>query len=191
MFSVTDEYLQWLKSGDDERRRLGSTSSAAFVDVFGKLIGREINVRLETVLYRGALPMVSDLQSGRLPAGVTAVTSLLEHHRGGRLRLVMTTGSKRSPMIPNIPTAVELGYPDLDVTEWFGFFASSAVPAAILAEWNKALRGVLADREVEAELRQLGLQVESTTTEEAADRVATYLQQWKKRLELVGMGPTN
>lgn len=189
--STFDDYLQWLKSGDDARRRLGNTSSSVFVDVFSKLIGREINVKLETVAYRGAAPMVADLQSGRLPAGVTAVTSLLEHHRGGRVRLVMTTGRKRSPMTQNIPTAVELGYPNLDIVEWYGFFASSATPAPIVAEWNKSLRGVLADSEVAAELRQLGLQVESTTQEEAADRVATYLRQWKKRLELVGMSPTN
>ncbi len=189
--STFNEYLDWVKSGDDERRRLGNTSSSLFVDVFGKLIGREINVKLETVAYRGAVSMVADLQSGRLPAGVTAVTSLLEHHRGGRVRLVLTTGRKRSPMTPNVPTAAELGYPQLDIKEWFGFFASQAMPPPLIAEWNRHLAAVLADRETRAELQQLGLTVDPTTPEEAASRLASYMQEWKKRLDLVGMAPTN
>ena len=185
------DYLRWLKVDEPDRRRLGNTSSSAFVEVFGKLIGREIDVKLTTVPYRGAAPMVNDLQIGRLPAGVTAVTSLLEHHRGGRLRLLLTSGSKRSAMAPGVPTAAELGYPNLEVTEWFGFFASSAVPAPLIAEWNRHLRAVLADREVKAELVQLGLEVETSTPEAAAAYVASYLRGWKDRIELVGMGPTN
>jgi tripartite-type tricarboxylate transporter receptor subunit TctC len=186
-----DEYVEWLKSGDDDRRRVGCTSSTLFVDVFAQLIGREINVKLETVAYRGASSLVADLQSGRLSAAVTAVTSFLEHHRGGRVRLLLTTGRTRSPMTPNVPTSVELGYPNLDVVEWFGFFASSLTPTPMIAEWNRHLRAVLDDREAKAQLMQLGLGVDPTTPEDAKARVAAYMQDWKKRLELVGMGPTN
>src|SRR5260370_1335136 len=189
--STFADYLQWLKAGDADRRRIGNTSSSAFVEVFGRLIGREINASLQTVAYRGALPMVNDLQSGRLPAGVTALTSLLEHHRGGRLRLLLTSGHQRLAIARDVPTAAELGYPDLEMTEWFGFFASSAVPAPLVAEWNRHLRDVLDDREARAELVSLGLDVETSTPAEFTARVAEYLRTWKRRLELVGMGPTN
>jgi tripartite-type tricarboxylate transporter receptor subunit TctC len=189
--STFADYLQWLKTGDADRRRIGNTSSSAFVEVFGRLISREIDASLQTVAYRGALPMVNDLQSGRLPAGVTALTSLLEHHRGGRLRLLLTSGHQRLPIARDVPTAAELGYPDLEMTEWFGFFASSAVPAPLVAEWNRHLRDVLADREARAELVSLGLDVETSTPEAFTALVASYLSAWKRRLELVGMGPTN
>jgi tripartite-type tricarboxylate transporter receptor subunit TctC len=189
--STFADYLQWLKAGDADRRRIGNTSSSAFIEVFGRLIGREINASLQTVAYRGALPMVNDLQSGRLPAGVTALTSLLEHHRGGRLRLLLTSGQRRSRLAPDVPTAVELGYPDLEMTEWFGFFASSAVPAPLVAEWNRQVRAVLADGEARAELASLGLEIETSTPEESNALVAAYLRTWKRRLEIVGMGPTN
>ena len=69
-----------------------------------------------------------------LPAGVTALTSLLEHHRGGRLRLRLTSGHQRLSIARDVLTAAELGYPDLEMTEWLGFFASSAVPAPLVAE---------------------------------------------------------
>jgi len=77
------------------------------------------------------------------------------------------------------------------MTEWFGFFASSAVPAPLIAEWSRHLRDVLTDREARAELVSLGLDVESSTSEEFTALVASYLRTWKRRLELVGMGPTN
>jgi len=185
------DYLSWMKEGGADRRRIGNTSSSAFVEVFTKLIGRESNVTLEIVPYRGSAPMVNDLASGRLPACVTAITSLLEHHRGGRVRLIMSSGRQRSAVAPDVPTAAELGYPNLEVWEWFGFFAAAGTPDSIIDEWNKRIIAVLGDREVKAELTQLGLDVAPSTPAEARARLASYLIEWKKRLEEVGMSTVN
>jgi tripartite-type tricarboxylate transporter receptor subunit TctC len=185
------DYLKWLKDGDDSRRRIGNTSSSTFVEVFIKLIGHQIDVTLEIVPYRGAQPMVSDMATGRLPAGVTAITSLLEHHRGGRVKLLLSSGRKRSAVAPDVPTAAELGYPNLEVEEWFGFFAAAGTPDPILTEWHTHIVAVLDDREVKAELVQLGFEVAPSTQDEAKARVTSYLRDWKRRLELVGMHTTN
>ena len=98
---------------------------------------------------------------------MTALTSLLEHHRGGRLKLLLTSGHQRSRIAPDVPTAGELGYPDLEMTEWFGFFAACTTPAPLIAEWNRHVCAVLADREARAELIPLGLEVETSTPEES------------------------
>jgi tripartite-type tricarboxylate transporter receptor subunit TctC len=189
--SAFAEYLWWLKEGDPQRRRLGYTGNAVFAEIFGKMVNQESKLKLESMAYRGSAPMVNDLKIGRIPAGIAGVPALMEYHRGGQLKILMTTGRARSPMMPDVPTAVELGYPNLELTEWFGFFASPGVPTPVLDEWNRQIRPVLGQPELVAQLRQLGVEAETSTREEAAARVAAQLTAWKARIESVGMKPTD
>ena len=147
------------------------------------------DIKLEPVAYRGAAAMVNDLAGGRLPACLTSTISLLEHHRGPRLKIVLSSAAERSKLSPNVPTAAELGYPDLQVREWFGFFVSSEVPAATIEEWNRHIAAVCIDGEVKAELLQLGLEVSPTSVADAGPIVAGYMQEWKDRLQAAGIKP--
>lgn len=180
-------YLEWLKAGGPERWKIGNTGCPAFAQVFAALIERQIGVKLQPVAYRGAAPIVDDMATGRLPACLTAVTSLLEHHRGPQLKLVLSSARQRSRLAPDIPTAKELGYATLEVPEWFGVFVSSAVSEATIAEWSRHLVAVANDGEVKAELMQLGLEVAPTTPQDAATEVAAYLRNWNERLEAAGV----
>ncbi len=181
------DYLEWLKAGGPERWKIGHTACPAFAQVFTRLIEGKTGGKFQPVAYRGAAPMLDDMATGRLPACLTAVTSLLEHHRGPRLKVLLSSARQRSRLALDIPTANELGYPSLEVPEWFGIFVASAVPTMTIDEWNRHLVAVVNDSEVKAELVQLGLEVAPTTPQDAAAEVATYLQNWKKRLELVGV----
>ena len=107
--------------------------------LFGMLLGREAKVQIENVAYRGAGPLMSDLQDGRIPAGFAGVPSLLPNHRGGRIRILATSGRKRVGAAPNLPTALELGHPSLELDEWYGFFVGPSTPAALVAEWNRQI----------------------------------------------------
>ena len=185
------DYLKWLKDGDTQRRRLGYTGSSAFLEIFGLVVRGDIGVKLEGVSFRGSAALVNDLQDGRIPAGIATVASFVEHLRSGRLKVLMTSGRKRSHVTPDVPTAVELGYANLEILEWFGFFASPSVPAPLQEEWNRQIRAVLGQRELAARLTGLGLDVESTTQQEAAERLAAHMKAWKARIELVGTKPTD
>jgi tripartite-type tricarboxylate transporter receptor subunit TctC len=180
-------YLEWMKAGGPERRKVGNTACPAFAEAFGRVFEQKIGGKIEPVTYRGAPPMLHDLANGRLPACMTEVTSLLEHHRGPRLKIVLSSAPERSRLAANVPTARELGYPALEVPEWYAFFVSSGVGASTVEEWNRHLAAVVADGEVKAELTQLGLLVSPTSVADAAPIVANYLQQWKKRLDLLGI----
>src|SRR5260221_12694214 len=130
--------------------------------------------------------MVPDLPEGRLPAAVTAATSFLQHHRGGALKLIMTSGPKRLRAAPDVPTARQLGVTALEMEEWYGFFASSATPAPVIEEWNRQLYGVLSDNELVTEMAQLGLNAEPSTPDELPIRLALHLRAWKVRMEEAG-----
>jgi tripartite-type tricarboxylate transporter receptor subunit TctC len=186
-----DEYLQWLKGDEPGRRRLGTASTDAFLQHFGMLLGREAGVQMENVAYRGAGPLMNDLQDGRIPAGFSGVPSLLPHHRGGRVRILATSGRTRVGVAPNLPTALELGHPSLELDEWYGFFLGASTPGALVAEWNRQIRAELAQPETIAELTALSLDVETSTPEELKARVKKNLEQWTSRMAQFGMKPAD
>ena len=189
--STFAEYVAWLKAGPPERARLGTTATDAYLRIYSLMIGREIGARLEDKPQRGAAPLVIALKAGTIPAGLGSVTTLLQHNLGDRVKILATSGSKRVSVLRNVPTAVELGYPNLELNEWYGFFASSASPSPILAEWGRQLQAVLAEGEVIAALARLGLDVDTSTQEEAEARLASHQRVWKARMESFGMKPTD
>jgi tripartite-type tricarboxylate transporter receptor subunit TctC len=182
-----DEYLNWLRVDDPKRRKLGSTASDTFIEAFSRMVGRAMGITFEASPYRGTVPLTNDLADGRLSAAVSGVVSLLEQHRSGSLRLLMTTSPTRLKVAPEIPTARELGYPGLEDLEWFAFFASANTPAPLIAEWNRQIRAVLADGDLTSRLAQIGMTVETSTPEETAARVAGHLEVWKDHLQEVGI----
>ncbi|MEI6201642.1 MAG: tripartite tricarboxylate transporter substrate-binding protein, partial [Enhydrobacter sp.] len=125
--------------------------------------------------------------AGGASAGLGSVTTLMEHNYGGEVKILMTSGRKRVTVLRDVPTAVELGYPNLELMEWYGFFASSASPGPIVAKWNRQLRLALAEGEVIAALAQLGLDVEMSTQEESVARFGVHLKTWEARLQSFGM----
>jgi tripartite-type tricarboxylate transporter receptor subunit TctC len=178
-----------VKEGDASRRKIAVSSNVAFIQVLNVLLGKAIGESLEVVSYRGPIAAVSDVEQGRIPASCNTVTSLLPAHRGGRVRILMTTGAKRLQVANDIPTASELGYPKLDMREWFGFFAPPATPAPIITEWNRRLSLAIGDAAVGDVLRPLGLELETSTPAELGARLASHQMEWELRMKTAGMDP--
>jgi tripartite-type tricarboxylate transporter receptor subunit TctC len=186
-----NDYLAWVKDGDAQRRKLGNTASDAFIQTFNLMTSKAMGISLEPVNYRGTAALVNDLSDGRLPAAASGIVSLLEQHRGGRLRLLMTTGKKRLAVAPKLPTARELGYPDLEVIEWFVVVAPKDTPEPVINEWNRLLQLVFDEPDLTAELVQLGLAPETSTPAAAAARIIAHQKSWQERMLAVGMQPMN
>jgi tripartite-type tricarboxylate transporter receptor subunit TctC len=181
------DYLDWINQGDAMRRRIAVSSNTTFVEVLNVLLRRLIGESLEPVYYRGVVPILGDLRDGRIPATVNTLTSLLPPHRGRRARILMTTGPRRLSAAPGIPTALELGYPTLDMEEWFALFASPSTPASLVAQLNRRLRSVIEDRELVELLKPLGLEVETGSPEELAALIDIHRRDWQARLEATGI----
>jgi len=186
-----EAYLAGLKSGDAARRKLGNTASDVFVEAVDRMLDKAFGLNFDIVRYPGAAPMVHDLEAGSLPAAVSGIVSLLLHHRGGRLRLLMTTAPERLAVAPDIPTARELGVGGLQTVEWFGFFARAGTPQRLIDEWNRQLVAVMDNPAAGEELAQVGLQVTPSTPQELAARLAASLSDWRKRMTDVGLQPVN
>ena len=99
------------------------------------------------VPYRGAGPGLTDLLAGQIPALVPAMTNIVaEHHRAGKLRVVAVTHHKRLAAAPDLPTAVEQGFPDIVAPNFIGVFAPTGVPRDIIATVSAANLKLLAEK---------------------------------------------
>jgi tripartite-type tricarboxylate transporter receptor subunit TctC len=99
------------------------------------------------VPYRGAGPGLTDLLAGQVPALVPAMTNIvLEHHRAGRLRVLAVTNARRLAAAPELPTAVEQGYPDIVAPNFIGVFAPVGVPREIIDTVSAANLKLVADK---------------------------------------------
>lgn len=187
--SAFEEYRRWLKSDDPARRKIGSTIPDPFTESFNRIFSRELGVAVRGVVSPGPGALVSDLESGRVPAGVSGIVSLLEHHRGGRLRLLLTTAAERLAAARDVPTMRELGMPNLEMDQWYGFFARAGTPQPLITEWNRHIVAVLKDPLVAGEFAQMGLTISPSTPQQLAERLERDLSAWRTRLVSVGITP--
>ncbi|SJZ69432.1 Tripartite-type tricarboxylate transporter, receptor component TctC [Enhydrobacter aerosaccus] len=185
------DYVAWVKAEPKERARLGTTATDLYLQTYALMIGRALDVSYQIIPHQGAAPLVEALAEGSVPAGIGSVTTVLEHNFGGEVKILATSGARRAWVLRDIPTLKELGYPGLELQDWYGFFASSASPPEIIAEWNRQLEAVLLDKEVMAALAQLGCDVETCTLAEAAARLAANIEAWTQRMRAVGIKMKN
>lgn len=186
--STFEEYLAFLKRDAPENRRLGSTAASdAFSQLYGKMVSRAFGTAMTVVGFRGGSAMITDLEQGRVPAAISNLPTLLPAHRGGRVRIVLLTGDKRTAAARTLPTAADLKLEGLELREWYAVFTSAKAPLAAVDAWNRQIRGLIEDSGPRVELTQLGLDVEGTTPEETRGEVFEALKQWKARLDSYGI----
>jgi tripartite-type tricarboxylate transporter receptor subunit TctC len=122
-----------------------------------QIMKEALGLTLEHVPYRSGPQGQTDLIAGRLDFMVSNVLEVVEHVRGGRLRALAVTSPTRSPLLPEVPSFVELGIPALQADSWFGVIAPRNAPPAALERLHGAFAQVAAMPEVQARLRDLGL----------------------------------
>jgi tripartite-type tricarboxylate transporter receptor subunit TctC len=183
------EYIEWLKK-NSARAQFGTTAIGSFTHFFGVMTGQAISQKLDPIPYRGAAPLVADLQAGHITAGCGSITDFIDHHRQGSVKILLTSGSKPHVSMPDLPTGISLGYPSLTIMGWYAFFSPAKTPPALIEAWGKDLRAVLKLPEVEKRLTELGMEVETSTSEQFSQRMSTDLKRWKEIIDAIGYKPT-
>ena len=184
------QFIEWLKGGDKARTRMGAAMSGAYLDLYVRLIARELGTPLDPVAYRGDRPALNDVRDNKIPAAIAGMPSTLEYHRGSKVKILVTSAERRLTFAPNLPSAFEYGRTSLITTEWYGFFGSPGTPEPIVDLWNMHLRAILEEKEAKAELTNVGVNVQASTPDELAQRVAASLKQWREKMLALGLQPT-
>ena len=134
----------------------------------GELLSLRANMKMVHIPYKGSGPAMADLVAGQVQLGFSSITAALPFIREGRLRPLATTGSKRSPALPDVPTVIEAGYAGFEVDLWLGVFAPANVPAGVMSRMNAEIETALQDQAVRAAFASVGVEPRSTTVDGAA-----------------------
>lgn len=179
------DFLAWAKANPTQAN-YGTPGAGSMPHLLGALLGLRAGVELKQVPYRGTVPSITDLVGGQIAAAMNPSGDYLQHIKTGKVRVLATSGRKRSPYLPDVPTFTELGYPDVTSEEWFGFYAPAKTPAATIATANAAITAALKDKTVIDALAIVGLVARGSTPQEmAADQKAEY-ERWGPLVKQIG-----
>jgi tripartite-type tricarboxylate transporter receptor subunit TctC len=122
------------------------------------------------VPYRGAAPALNDILGGHIPMAITAINSGAPFVTSGKLRAMAVTGSKRSVLLPDVPTVAESGYPGFDVSEWAALIGPPNLPAPIVKKLQEAFVSAMNTPDINDKLRnQAAYEVIGSTPDELRD----------------------
>jgi tripartite-type tricarboxylate transporter receptor subunit TctC len=146
----------------------------------GELFKERAGIDLLHVPYKGGGPAMTDLLGARIDMYVGVPSTVAPHVESGKLRALATTGAKRMPTMPHVPTIAESGYPGFEATNWYAFVAPGKTPKDLLDFWNRELVKALNDPQVNVELAKHGLDPAPGTREELAQYMERESQKWGK-----------
>jgi tripartite-type tricarboxylate transporter receptor subunit TctC len=170
------ELTDWLKA-NPTKASFGSPAPGSLPHFFGLMVGKSIGIDIQHVAYKGGAPLHTDLIGGQIPIAIDALSDCIEQHRGGRLRILATSGSNRSPLLPDVPTFKELGYP-IEGNGWTAVYAPANTPKPMIDRLNRALKEVLAQGEAKAKLTNLGFEITATSPDELAAIMRADTAKW-------------
>jgi tripartite-type tricarboxylate transporter receptor subunit TctC len=144
-----------------------AVSSGVSINHFmGELLKLRTGVTWTEVNYRGNAPAVADLVAGHVDAGLQQLVDSLEHIKAGRLRGLAVLGPTRAAAIPDIPTIVEAGLPDVYGITFNGVFAPKGTPPAVIDKLSAAIRAALQKPAAVEKLTALGSEARGSTPAE-------------------------
>lgn len=139
------------------------------------------------VPYKGIAPAIADNVAGHVPVSVPSLDSALPHIQAGKLRALAITSSKRSALLPNVPTMAEAGVPDVEISAWGGIQAPSGTKREIVNKLNVAVRKALASPDLERRFLQFGAEPVGTTPEEFESFIRAEIDRWAPIVKRAGI----
>ncbi|MBP0629728.1 tripartite tricarboxylate transporter substrate binding protein [Cupriavidus sp. AcVe19-1a] len=159
----------------------GSTNHLSAV-LFEKMAG----IQMLHVPYKGGAPAVVDTVAGQTQLLFSAGTQTLPHVKAGKLRLLAVTESKRSPLLPNVPTVAET-LPGYELAVWYGAFGPKGMPAELTARLNREINAVMALPEVKAKMNAIGVETATSTPQQFATILRRDADRYGKLIRELGI----
>lgn len=186
--SVSDvrSLLAWMQR-TPQQANVGSPGSGTLPHLLEAMLLHDTGVAWQHVAYPGGPPALVDLLGGRIAALVLPEGLFRQHQATGRLRVLATSGTQRTTMLPDVPTLVEQGHPRLVVREWFGFFMPGRTAPATVEAASSALRLALADPGLAAAFAESGIVAASSTPAAMASRIGAEQRSWEPILRTLGV----
>jgi tripartite-type tricarboxylate transporter receptor subunit TctC len=177
---ITDmnQFAVWTKANPD-KASFGVPAVGGHSHFFGLMLGKTLGVDMQVVPYKGSAPMITDLSSGQLLVGVSALSDFLASHKAGKVRIIATSGQERSLSAPDLPTFTASGFPTLAGDGWLALYAPAHTPPATVAALSAEMAAVLKLPDVRERIVLLGMDPRGSTPAGLAEFDEGELKRWQ------------
>ena len=164
---------------DPTKRSFASSGAGTSTHLAGEMFGDLIGVPLTHIPYKGTPPAMIDVSSGQVPFMFDQMTAAVSLVQAGKLKLLAVTTGKRIALAPQLPTMIEAGVPDFEMSSWQAVYAPKGTPRPIIQKLNAEIRKILAMPDVRDKLgNQLGMEIVGSTPEELAAHMGREIPRW-------------
>ncbi|MBC7598852.1 MAG: tripartite tricarboxylate transporter substrate binding protein [Polaromonas sp.] len=144
------------------------------------------HVFITHIPYRGAGPAVTDLIAGNVQAGFFVPGNVQQFAKEGRLKLIASSGAKRFPSTPNVPTMIESGFPDFVATSWIGLLTTGGTPKPVIDRYNREVLKILALPDIRERLVAMEFEIVGSTPDQFSSWIRSEIPRWGKVIKATG-----
>jgi tripartite-type tricarboxylate transporter receptor subunit TctC len=155
-----------------------SGGAGAGAHLSGEMFKHLAGVELTHVPYKGNAPALNDVLGGHVAIMFDTITTSIPHVKSGKLKGLATTGEKRSPLAPDLPTMVEAGVPGFEISAWYMIFAPKSMPKDVVQKVNAAVNKAITDPELAQRLGAQGVVFVGGSVKSAEDFLASEVDRW-------------
>jgi tripartite-type tricarboxylate transporter receptor subunit TctC/pimeloyl-ACP methyl ester carboxylesterase len=165
----------------------GTAGQGSGTHIASEMLWQALGVEMLHVPYRGTAPALNDLLGGRLDVMFTTISSVAGQVRGGAIPAIGVSSVERSPMLPNVPTIREQGWPDFDYTNWAAILAPARTPRPILDRLAAAVAQAMASPAVREKLAVEGVVGDAEGPDATAALYRTEVARWTPLIQRMGV----
>jgi tripartite-type tricarboxylate transporter receptor subunit TctC len=157
-----------------------SAGTGSIAHLAGELLKARIGIDMLHIPYKGSAPALADLMGGQLPVAIDAMIPSAAQVRAGKVRALAILASERSPLLPDVPTMAEAGFPGLEASATFGLMLPAKTPPAVIAKVHAAMRRAISQPATRKQLDEMGYQVVANTPEQFGAFLREQITTWTK-----------
>jgi tripartite-type tricarboxylate transporter receptor subunit TctC len=172
---------------DPGKLNFGAINPGSTQNLSAHLLKQVTGIDVAIVPYKTTPDLVTALLRGDVDVGFDFYAGLQAVISDNQVRIIATSGEQRNPLLHDVPTAKESGFPDYIVTSWNGLASAAGMPAATLGTLNQLVNAALAEQTLQATASALGMDARGSTPEQMRDRMAADVKKWAAVIEKAGI----
>lgn len=182
------DFVTWARA-NPRMANCANTGDGTMPHFLTIMMGRDLDVQVEPIPYKGSAPGVNDVLGGQVSAIIAPEGTFLPFQKEGRIRVLATTGAERSKFFPEVPTFAEQGARSIQVSEWFAIFAPANTPQPLVDQGSALVQEALASSDMDERFAQFGMTKASSTSQELGQRLQADFDFWGPVVKSTGFTP--
>jgi tripartite-type tricarboxylate transporter receptor subunit TctC len=167
----------------------GSGGPGSIGHIVGEMTKVAMKLQMTHIPYKGGAPMTTDLIAGQIPLGIDVITAFVPMVKAGQIKGLAVTTRERSPLLPDVPSVVELGLPQLVAENYFGVSGPAGLPKEVTDKLAKALADIVADPVIVKRFEELGIAPSKVSAAQFGDFVAKQINDWAPAIKAADLKP--